>query len=73
MRAVVVHLRGRVKEIDWGTWKPGEKVPMTAMISVWYYKLEHGGAVIHEVDVENMIRIVNGTDQLTQLRDALAV
>ncbi len=73
VRAVVVRLRGRVKEIDWGTWKPGEKVPMTAMVSVWYYKLEHAGAVIHEVDVENMIRIVNGTDQLEALRTALAV
>ena len=52
VRAAVVHLRGRIKEIDYGTWKPGEKVPMKAMVSVWYYKLEHGDETIHEVDVE---------------------
>ena len=73
VRAAVIHLRGRIKEIDYGTWKPGEKVPMKAMVSVWYYKLEHGGATIHEVDVENMIRIVNGVDQLAEMRAALAI
>ena len=73
VRAAVIHLRGRIKEIDYGTWKPGEKVPMKAMLSVWYYKLEHGGDTIHEVDVERMIRMVNGVDQLAELRDAVAV
>ena len=49
--AVAAQLRGHVKEIDFGTWKPGEKVPMKAMVSVRYYKLEHAGNAIHEIDV----------------------
>ena len=73
VRAAVIHLRGRIKEIDYGTWKTGEKVPMKAMVSVWYYKLEHGGETIHEIDVDNMTRIINGVDQLAELRTALAV
>ena len=73
VRAVVCQLRGRIKEIDFGTWKPGEKAPMKAMVAVRYYKLELGGTVLHEVDVENMIRIVNGTDQMAEMRTALGI
>ena len=73
VRPVVAHIRGRIKEIDFGTWKPGEKAPMKAMVAVRYYKLELEGAVLHEVDVENMIRIVNGVDQLAGVRSALGV
>lgn len=73
VKAVIAQVRGRVKEIDFGTWKPGEKVPMKAMVAVRYYKLELDGAVLHEVDVENMIRIINGVDQLAEMRTALAV
>ena len=56
-----------------GTWKPGEKVPMKAMVACRYYKLEHGGTTIHEIDVVNMIRIVNGTDQLAEQRAAIGI
>ena len=73
VKAVVAHVRGRIKEIDWGTWKPGEKAPLKAMIAVRYYKLEYEGAVLHEIDVENMTRIINGVDQLAALREALGV
>ena len=73
VRAAVARLRGHVKEIDFGEWKPGEKVPMKAALGVRYYQFEHGGAVLHEVDVERMIRIVNGVDQLEELRAALAI
>ena len=73
VRAVVIQLRGHVKEIDFGTWKPGEKVPMKAMVACRYYKLEHAGRTLHEIDVPNMIRIVNGTDQLAEQRAALGI
>lgn len=71
--AAVCQLRGMIKEIDWGDWQAGEKTEMKAMMAVRYYKLEHGGAVIHEIDVENMIRIVNGVDQLAEMRAALGL
>lgn len=73
VRAVVIQIRGHVKEIDFGTWKPGEKVPMKAMVSARYYKLDVAGRTIHEVDVPNMIRIVNGVDQLAEQRTALGI
>ena len=73
VKAVVAHIRGRVLEVDFGTWKAGERAPLKVMVNCRYYKLEHDGEVIHEIDVDNMIRIVNGTDQVEELRTALAI
>ena len=73
VKAVVAQIRGRITEIDWGTWKPGEKTPLKATISIRYYKLELAGAVLHEIDVPNMKRIVNGADQMAALRTALGM
>lgn len=72
-RAVVMRMRGIVREADFGTWKPGEKAPLKATVAVRYYKLELDGEVIHEIDPENMIRVVNGADQLQAQRAALGL
>lgn len=70
----VVHtMRGKIKAIDPGTSKAGDKPTLKAMLALRYYKLEHGGQVIHEIDAENMVRVINGTDQLTQQRQALGI
>ena len=71
--AAVASVRGQVKEVDFGTWKPGEKVPLKCAVAVRYYKFEHGGAVVHEIDVDNMIRKINGVDQLAEQRTALGI
>ena len=73
VKAAVVHVRGRVKEIDWGEWKPGEKAQMTAVVACRYYKLEIDGETVHEIDAENMIRTVDGVDQLAAQRAALSI
>ena len=73
VKPVVIQVRGTVKEIDFGSWKPGEAAPMKATIACRYYRLEHDGETVHEVDVHNMIRIVNGADQVAALRAALAL
>ena len=70
---VAASVRGNVKEIDYGTWKPGEKVPLKCMMAVRYYKFEHGGETLHEIDVDNMVRIVNGTDRVAEQRAALGI
>ena len=72
-RPVVAHLRGQVKEIDWGDWTPGETSETAYMVSVRYYKFEQDGDVVHEIDVENMIRIIDGEDQLESMRQALGL
>ena len=73
VKAVVARVRGQVKEVDWGTWKPGEKAPLKCMIAVRYYEMTIDGAQIHEIDVPNMKRVVNGVDRLAEQRAALGI
>lgn len=73
VRAAEARIRGYVREVDWGTWKPGEKSPLKCMVAVRYYKFVHDGATLHEIDVDNMVRIVNGVDQLEAQRQALGI
>lgn len=70
----VIHtLRGRLKEIDPGTSKPGEKTSTKFSMSLTYYKLQHGDTVVQEIDVPNMVHFVNGVDQLAAQRAALGI
>lgn len=71
--AVVHTMRGKITEIDPGTSKPGELPMLKITMSLTYYKMQHGNDVIHEVDVENMVRIINGTDILSGIRNALGI
>ena len=73
VRSVIVRTRGQIKEVDYGSWKPGEKATLKFMAAVDYYKLEVDGETVHEIDVENMTRIVNGVDQVAARRAALGL
>ena len=70
---VVMNMRGKIKEQDPGTWKPGDVPSLKVQMGLNYYKLQHGSKVIHEIDVENMIANINGTDVLTAFRAALGL
>jgi len=72
-KAVVVNFRGQIKEIDKGTWKPGEDATLKFSVALRYYKLEHDGRLIYEIDPENMIRVIDGVDQLAARRAALGL
>lgn len=70
----VVHtMRGKITQISRGTWAPGEKPQLQITMRLDYYREEHGGQLVHEIDVENMKRVVNGTDRLAEIRDALGL
>lgn len=70
----VVHtMRGKITELDKGTWTPGQPAPLKGTMSLVYYKEQHGSTVIHEIDVENMVRVVNGVDALAKIRSALGM
>jgi P2 family phage contractile tail tube protein len=70
---VVVMLRGRVKESDMGTWKPGEAAKLKITLAVNYYKYTQAGTDLVEIDVEGMKRVINGVDQLAQTRTNLGI
>lgn len=73
VKSVIHTMRGKIKKIDPGTWKPGEKAPLAVEMALRYYKQEVNGATIHEIDVENMVCVVNGIDQLAAQRVALGI
>jgi P2 family phage contractile tail tube protein len=73
VRPVVITLRGKIKELDSGTFKPGEKPSLKVTMALGYYRMEHGSTTVHEIDVENMVRVVNGVDALAQTRAALGL
>ncbi len=70
---VLVQMRGTITGLDSGTWKPGEVANLTITMNPHYYKETVAGDVVHEIDVKNMIRIVNGVDQLAGIREAIAI
>ncbi len=72
-KAVVVTLRGLLKELDMGDWKAGDKAEVKHGIAVTYYKLEVGGELIYEIDPIGMKRVINGTDQLASQRSDLGL
>lgn len=71
--AIVINLRGQFKELDLGNWKAAEKTRLKCTISIHYYKLTIDRRELIEIDAENMIRKINGIDQLSSLRNALGI
>lgn len=65
---VMLAMRGKIKSLEPGAWKGGEKSTWAFGLSLIYYRHEQGGEVIHEIDVPNMVRIVGGVDQLAEHR-----
>jgi P2 family phage contractile tail tube protein len=79
VESVVVNLRGIIKELDSGAWKAGEKSTLKCTVAAHYYRLTIGGRSaadnreLIEIDAENMIRKINGSDQLSSLRSAIGI
>ncbi|WP_264376306.1 MULTISPECIES: phage major tail tube protein [unclassified Wolbachia] len=71
--SVVVNLRGLFKELDFGSWKPAEKATLKCTVAANYYKLTIDGRELIEIDAENMIRKIDGVDQMTSMRTALGI
>lgn len=71
--SVIVTLRGTLKEVDMGDWKPGDKAEIKHSIALTYYKLEVDGRTVYEIDPIGMRRVINGVDQLAAQRSALGL
>ncbi len=46
---------------------------LKCMVNAHYYKLTIGGKELIEIDAENMMRKINGVDQLALLQAALGI
>ena len=70
---VVHNMTGKIVKISSGAAKAGELPKDKYDLSLIYYKKTIGGTVVHELDVENMVRIINGNDVLADIRSALGM
>ena len=70
---VVVTLQGAWRALDFGNWKAGEKASLKVSVALRYYRLEIGGQELIEIDALNMVRKIDGKDQLEGLRGALGL
>ncbi len=66
-----VWVNGAYSSLDPGTLKAGDKTPLKATVVARYYRLTVSGAVLIEIDIENMLRIIDGTDVLEEIRAVL--
>ena len=71
--AVVVNMTGMLKQKEPGDWRAGESSMPTFSYTLRYYKLTVDGREIYEIDKVNMVRRVNGVDQLATIRQAIGV
>ncbi len=70
---IVVNLSGTIRSLEPGGWKAGEKSTLQLTIDVRSYKYTQNGQAIHDIDLINMVRIVNGKDRLAAQRSALGI
>ena len=71
--SVMINVRGYIKEMDFDTWTPAEKATLKCSVACNYYKLAIDGVELVEIDPVNMVRNVNGSDQLSSIREALQI
>jgi P2 family phage contractile tail tube protein len=67
-KPVVHNMTGKLLSVARGTWGSGSKPSLTITQTLTYYREVHDGRVINEIDVINMIRVVDGVDQLAAHR-----
>lgn len=70
---VVVKMLGHLKSRDPGTWSVGSKQTTTLTYSVRKYAESINGVEYVNIDVENMVRVINGVDQLASQRAAMGL
>lgn len=61
-------LVGNITKLEPAAYQVGQKAGITVSMSLVFYEVMHSGLPITTIDVINGIRIINGVDQLAQLR-----
>lgn len=71
--SIVFTLGGRIVKQSSADFKAGDDAMLTLGMGVDYFRLEHNGDVMIEIDVEAGKRIVGGEDQLASMRLAMGI
>lgn len=64
-------MRGVITQLDLGTWKAGDNTALKFSMVCSYYRLDWNEMEVIEIDVPNMVRRVDGVDQLAMARAAI--
>ena len=70
---VNITMNGTVREMAPDQWEAGKKAGLKFTIALRSYTLTQNGAVIHDIDVLNMKRVINGVDSLAAQRAAIGL
>lgn len=70
---MVIGVRGMFTEVDMGKFKAGDKATLQCSVACRYYSLDIGGNRIIEVDIDNMTRVIDGNDQMAEIREAIGL
>jgi len=74
IHAVVVRMRGVIKEYDMGTWKPADEAMLKLGLTLRFYELERDGLSLIKLGAgDPPIFEVNGKDLLAPTRAALGI
>lgn len=73
VQAVVVTMRGTIKAIETDALSPGTKAGQLFTLGLTAYRYEQDGVVVHDIDILNMTRVINGVDRLAAIRGAIGL
>lgn len=72
-KSVIIVMEHRISG-EPGAWKSGDKSGIECTLSsILFYRHTIDNRVIHQLDLQNMIGIVDGVDQLREAREALGI
>lgn len=72
-QAVIIRMVGSGKVLDRGSWSAGGKATTTVTYTLTRYQELINGVEVAFVDIENMVRRINGVDQLASQRLAMGI
>lgn len=70
---VNITLNGTVKTMKPDQWEGGKKAGLKFELALRSYTYTQAGKVIHDIDIVNFRRVVNGTDRLAPQRAAIGL
>lgn len=69
----VITCGGRITVVSQGDLEAGKDNPLKLHMEVDYYRIEKNGEVLIEIDIEAGKRIVDGVDQVADIRRAMGI
>ena len=73
VKGMIINISGPVQGLEPGEMQAGQKGELSFTVNVRTLRWTQDDKVLIDIDIPNMIRIVNGVDQLAEKRTALGI